>query len=262
MRRIVPLALLGLLVLAAQSWAGCFFHTGCCPPCKPIPCQPPCDCGCNPCENRLHLNFCDNSEEYIATLQSIGCTGKAGCACGGCGEDGGSNCCERIKAAEKLGSRFHADFCCNPAVLDALIAALQCDPCWEVRRAAAWSIMKQGARTEQAIVALYISSKLDPHYMVRSRAAEALDILTVCCGPYYADLYKRADDLIKELKAKGYKPGSANCRVVFGEACAACGLPMALPLGQPAAPPAERIAPPMPVKPPEAGAAKQLPVVP
>src|SRR5438270_9383582 len=109
MRRITLLALAGVLGLAAPVWAGCPLP-GCCPCCKPIPCPPECPLG-PPCENRLHLLICDKSEEYIATLRAIGCTGPAGgCAeCGGCG---GSNCCERIKAAEKLGCRLHADFCC------------------------------------------------------------------------------------------------------------------------------------------------------
>jgi hypothetical protein len=178
MRRILPLALLGLLALAARGWAGCPLG-GCCPDCKPIPCPECPDCGC-PCEHRLHLVLFDQSAENIATLRSIGCTGTAPTCgeCGGC--DCGSNCCERIKAAEKLGSRFHADFCCNPEVLTALIGALECDPCWEVRKAAAWAIFTQDARTEDGVLALYVASKADNHYMVRARAAEALDILTVC----------------------------------------------------------------------------------
>ncbi len=212
MRRMLPFALLGLLALAATSRAGCPLG-GCCPDCKPIPCVPPCDCGCA-CENRPHLVLFDDSQESIATLRSVGCTGTAGCGCG----DGGSNSCERIKAAEKLGSRFHADFCCNPEVLEALVEALECDPCWEVRHAAAWSIMLQGARTEEGVLALYIASKADPHYLVRAEAAEALDILTVCCKPCYAELYKAGDAIVKELKARKYKPGMENCCGVFGEA--------------------------------------------
>src|SRR5262249_39583642 len=31
------------------------------------------------------------------------------------------DCCERIKAAKKLGCRWHADFCCDPDVLAALV---------------------------------------------------------------------------------------------------------------------------------------------
>ncbi|HVS36564.1 MAG TPA: HEAT repeat domain-containing protein [Gemmataceae bacterium] len=220
MRRIVPLTLLGLLALAASSRAGCPLP-GCCPACKPIPCPECPDCSC-PCERRPNLLLFDRSEELIAELQSCGGGGGGGgggCGCGECG-----NCCDRIKAAEGLGNRFKADFCCNPNVLAALIGALQCDKCWEVRKAAAWSIMLQGARTEEAVLALYVSSKTDPHYMVRAEAAQALDILTVCRGACFKELYARADDLIKQLKAKGYKPGTDNCRVVFAEACASCGV--------------------------------------
>ena len=252
-RMLLPLALLGLLALAAPGRAGCPL-AGCCPDCKPIPCTPPCDCGC-PCENRLHLLICDKSEEYIATLHSIGCTGTAGCAaCGGCG-DCGSNCCDRIKAAEKLGSRFCADYCCNPDVLTALLGALFGDPCWEVRRAAAWSIMLQGARTEDAVLALYIVSKVDPHYMVRVRAAEALDILTVCCGPCYVELYKVGDAIARELKTRGYKPGMENGGVVVVEAYAAGRAAYQKAAAEEAAkkglPPGAVIVPPMPPAKPE-----------
>ncbi len=218
MRKILPLALLGLLALCAPGRAGCWLG-GCCPPCKPIPCPECPDCGC-PCENRHSILLCDKSAEYIATLRSIGCTGTAGCAgCGGCGDCGcGSNCCERIKAAEKLGDRLHADFCCNPEVLEALIGALQCDPCWEVRKAAAWSIMLQGARTEEGVLALYVASKVDPHYMVRAEAAQALDILTVCRRECFTELYKVGDTIAVELRARKFKPGMDNCCGIVGEA--------------------------------------------
>ncbi len=248
MRRILPLTLLGLLALAAPGQAGCPLG-GCCPDCKPIPCPDCPDCGCA-CDRRARLLLMDKSEEYIATLRCIGCTGPAGCA--SCGNCGGSNCCERIRAAERLGDRFHADFCCNPEVLEALIGALQCDPCWEVRKAAAWSIMLQGARTEEGVLALYVSSKTDPHYMVRAEAAQALDILTVCRHECFKDLYKRADDLIKELKKQGYKPGTEKCQLVLGAACAGCGLAFGQPVMAPTAP----MMPPIQADP---GAARALP---
>jgi hypothetical protein len=189
----------------------------------------------------------DCSEALIAKLQS--CGGDCGCGC--------NNCCDRIKAAEGLGSRLKADFCCNPNVLTALVGALQCDKCWEVRKAAAWSIMLQGARTEEGVLALYVSSKTDPHYMVRAEAAQALDILTVCRAACFTDLYKKGDDLIKQLKAKGYKPGSDNCRVVFGEACAGCGMMIGAPVGQPVVVPTTPVMPPIK---PEAGEARPLPI--
>jgi hypothetical protein len=131
------------------------------------------------------------------------------------------NCCDRITAAQKLGHRWNADFCCDPSVLEALIGALQCDPCWEVRRAAAWSIMLQNARVEPGVVALYVSSKLDPHYLVREQAAESLDILLVCRRQCFHDLFGAGGDgLIKSLKVAKYKPGTGNCMLIFNQCCA------------------------------------------
>jgi hypothetical protein len=216
MRRTLTLGLAALLGLAAPAWAGGLLHGGCCPDCKPIPPTECPDCSC-PCEgHRMHLCLFKegHAQQYIDTL--------ADCS---------SDCCERVKAAKKLGSRLHADFCAEPCVLDALIAALLTDPCWEVRRAAAWAILGQDARTERAVLALYVSSKMDPHYMVRSRAAEALDILTVCRADCYKDLYTTADKLIVELKAKKFKPGAEGARVLIAEAFAPGGdIPVAAPV--------------------------------
>jgi hypothetical protein len=124
------------------------------------------------------------------------------------------DCCVRIKAAKKLGCRWHADFCCDPDVLPALVRALQCDPCWEVRRAAAWAIAMQDARVEQGVLALYLASKLDPHYLVRAKAADALDVLLVCRRECFKDLFKEADELAKVLKGH-YKPGSPGCEMLL-----------------------------------------------
>lgn len=120
------------------------------------------------------------------------------------------NCCERIKAAKKLGCRLHADFCCEPEVLSALVRALLCDTCWEVRRTAAWSLAFQNARVPQALVALYLAGQLDPHYMVRDGAREALDVLLVCRRECYKELFKSAGDLAKQLRGK-YNPTKGDC---------------------------------------------------
>jgi hypothetical protein len=120
----------------------------------------------------------------------------------------------RKKAADKLGCRVCADFCKTPEVLTALIAALHCDACWEVRRAAATSIRSQNARTPQALLALYIASRLDPHYLVRERANESIDILLVLQRPCYKQLFKDADELIKQLRGK-YKPGTHDCQTLY-----------------------------------------------
>jgi hypothetical protein len=230
MRRTAGLSTLAVLALAAPAWAG--FGLCCKPHCivAPPPACPDCPC---PCDHRLSLTLFgpEHARKLSETL-----------SCGDC-------CCERIHAAKKLGCRLHADYCCDPCVLDALVGALLCDPCWEVRRAAAWSLMLQNARTDRAVRALYLSSKLDPHYMVRSRAAEALDILTLCRRGCFKELYASADELIKQLRAVKYVPGSPGCKVLFTQACAGGGLSATLEAAPahpalapaPAAPPAPRI---------------------
>lgn len=120
----------------------------------------------------------------------------------------------RKKAASKLGCRWHADFCQTPEVLTALIAALHCDGCWEVRREAATALRQQNARTPQALLALYIASQLDPHYLVRERATESINILLVLQRSCYKQLFKDADELIKKLRGK-YKPGSHDCQAIY-----------------------------------------------
>jgi hypothetical protein len=198
------LALVASCALTAQAHSAlpCFCQTKCI-----VPPEPACrDCTC-PCEHRLSLTpfGSAHAQKLILDLQS-------------------ENSCERELAATKLGCRLHADFCADPDVLTALIGALQCDTCWEVRRTAAWAIFRQDARVDEAILALYVSSKIDPHYMVRSRAAEALDILIVGRKECYRNLLKCGDKLIVELKARGVKPGSGNCRVLYNDACHSCGL--------------------------------------
>jgi hypothetical protein len=128
------------------------------------------------------------------------------------------DCCDRIKAADKLGCKLHADWCCDGEVLTALVGALACDPCWRVRRAAAWSLMLQTARTEQAVLALHLASKLDPHYLVRARAAEALDVLLLCRRECFKELLAQGDELVKQLRGK-YKPGSPECAAVLAQCC-------------------------------------------
>jgi len=192
-RRLLILALPVVLVLAASARAGLP-----CSSCKTRCIEPPEDnprCPC-PCEKRLKLCPFDkgHANKYIEKLN--------------CEE----TCCVRIKAVKKLGSRLHADFCDDPEVLEALISALFYDECWLVRREAAWSIFGQRAYTDEALLALYISSKLDPHVQVRARAAEAIDILTLCRRKCYKDLYAFGDKVIVELRAKKFIPGRCDAR--------------------------------------------------
>jgi hypothetical protein len=163
-----------------------------------VPPPPDCpDCGC-PCEHGIHHcspRKCEHAHELIEQLSS------------GC-------CCDRIKAAEKLGCRLHADYCCTPEILPALSHAIVCDSCWEVRKAAAWAIAYQKARVEQGVLALYLASKLDPHYLVRDAATDALSVLLVCRRECFKDLFTQADALVKQLRGK-YEPGKEGCELVL-----------------------------------------------
>jgi hypothetical protein len=228
MKRLFVLTVMALLGLTASAWAWGLPCLSCGVHCM-VPPPPNCpDCGC-PCDHGLHFCSqwkCEHARRLMDQLNEC-------------------DCCERIKVVKKLGHRLHADFCCDPAVLDTLIAALQCDKCWEVRRAAAWAIQSQNARTEEGVLALYIASKLDGHYLVRAAAAEALDILTIAHRECFTETLARGDELIKDLRKQGYKPGSDNCRVLLGSLCGGCGVaapapsPQAEPLPLPKEPPAK-----------------------
>ncbi len=178
-------------------------HGKCCSPgcghCM-VPPPPFCPKCTNPCDEcRLRLGpLCSAREIHDWIDQLLHC----------------QNFHVRKKAACKLGCPWHADFCQSPEVLTALIAALHCDACWEVRRAAATSIREQNARTPSALLALYLASKLDPHYLVRERANESIDILLVLQRPCYKQLFKDADELVKKLRGK-YKPGSQDCQAIY-----------------------------------------------
>jgi HEAT repeats len=223
MKRIICLSALALLGLAnyASAWGGGFacFNWGihCVePPCPSCP-----DCS-NPCDRGLHFTLfgAEHAHKLIDQL-------------------GGACCCDRIKAAENLGSRIHADFCCVPEVLVALTNVLANDPCWEVRKAAAWSIARQKARTEEGVMALYLASKLDPHFLVRDAATDALSVLLVCRQECFKDLFAHGDELVKALRGQ-YRPGQ-------GVATVAPARPEELKSGEPQ-PPAEPLKPPQPGK--------------
>jgi HEAT repeat protein len=230
MRRTILIAAAALLGLTAAARADGLGLHSCCPTCYPIPCPECPDCSC-PCDHRLPITLfgAEHAQCLIEALQN-------------------GNACERLKAVQKLGHRLHADFCCNPCVLEALVCALECDPCWEVRRAAAWAIFSQGARTEDGVLALYIASKADTHYLVRDRAAEALGILTLCRAACYKELYERGDKIVKYLKDNKWRPGADNCRELFVAAFAAVDVPTAAPAPAPEAKPV-----------PEAKPAEKLP---
>jgi hypothetical protein len=196
MKRLIALTITAFFGLAVSAWAS--HH--CCTQCITPP-EPNCpDCS-SPCDHCLHISLagCEQVEKMIENTH-------------------GGTCCDRIHAVKRLGHHCLADFCNNPEVLATLIDALQCDPCWEVRRAAAAAILGQKARTEQGVLALYIASKLDPHYLVRDKAGESLDILTLGHKECFTDTLASGDRLIADLKKAGYKPGSENCKIIFAAA--------------------------------------------
>lgn len=196
MRRLLTLALLALLGLAVTARAGeCL---GCKTRCTEAPASDCRERGC-PCDKRINLAIFDKADKYIKVLA-----------------DCDAACCARIKAAKSLGNRLKADVCADKGVLDALLNALFYDSCWKVRRAAAWSLFGQRAYQDDVILALYISAAVDPHVLVRSRSAEALDLLTLCHKCCYKELYAQADLIIKDMRTQGFVPGRAGSRELRG----------------------------------------------
>jgi hypothetical protein len=186
-KRTFYLSLVALLTAGSAAWAGSLFS--CCN--LGIHCmEPPTTCpDCSEPSGHHHCS-CWKTKHANKLIEQL-CSGEC--------------CCERIKAAEKLGCCLHADYHCDPEVLTALVGALEGDTCWEVRRAAARSIGHQNARTKFGVMALYLASKLDPHYMVRDAAKDTLDVMLVCRRDCYKDLFASADQAAKKLKAY-YKP--------------------------------------------------------
>jgi hypothetical protein len=77
----------------------------------------------------------------------------------------------------------------------------------------------QGARTQYTVLALYLASKCDHHYMVRDRAKEALDQLLLCNRQCYKELFASADAAVKKLRPY-YNPTEEQC--VHLELCNCC----------------------------------------
>lgn len=235
MKRLLAFTVAALMGLTASGRAGCFKCLNC-----GIHCVEPRDEPCLGCKEKCHKHCSAHKSEHAGKLiEKL---------------EHGDCCCERIKAAEKLGCCLHANYCCCPEVLTALVHALQDDSCWEVRKAAAWSIAHQKARTPYAVLALYLSGRLDPHYLVRDAATDALAVLMPCrmTCPQYKDLVAAADELIPPLRArKVYRPGTSTFSVNFESLCAGNGItvtePVEGPLGTVApAPPAGTTPEPIP----------------
>lgn len=198
-------------------------------PCKPIPPTTTCpDCS-SACEH-WRLPALAGPEHARKLLDQL-CHGIS---------------CERLKAAKKLGCCLHADICQCPDVVNGLVKALTCDNYYEVRRAAAWSLTYQRARVPQAILALYVASKLDHHYVVRDTAGMALDILTLGRRDCYRDLYLAADRLIVRLRPD-YDPTNGKCVDLLADYVDGAGH-ITVAVSTATRPPVERIPPPKEAK--------------
>jgi len=192
MKRLYLLTALALLAATAASRADihCLLERG-----VHCVCPPPPDClDCCDEIGGHHRCTARKSERTCDLLKQLQC---------GC-------CCDRIQAAKKLGHRLHADPCCNPEMVPILIHALQCDTCWEVRRSAAWALAYQKVRTRMAVLAIYLASKADPHYMVRDAATDALEVLLLCNRSCYKDLFAAADVLAVQIRPY-YQPTKGSC---------------------------------------------------
>ena len=95
-------------------------------------------------------------------------------------------------------------------------------------------------------MALYLASKMDPHYLVRDAANDALGVLLVCRRECFKDTFAAADDLAKKLGGR-YKPGTPECLQLLGTCGAADGPSNGILIEEPApAPPGKPAPAPLP----------------
>ena len=115
----------------------------------------------------------------------------------------------------KLGCRWYTNAACREEVVTALITSLQCDGSYEVRVKAAWAIAFQRLANQCGWTALYVSSRLDPHWLVRDTSANALKVIETQLEPDIIRAWKtRGDGLVKEWKNK-YTPGKVGCTLIY-----------------------------------------------
>jgi hypothetical protein len=171
--------------------------------------------------------------------------------------------CTRKMAVCKLSCPLHADVCKDPCALKGLTRALFSDSTWENRRRAAFGIYKQGARTEAGVLALYISSRLDPHVMVRAGADEALRLLFMPHPGCEKDFFAEGEKLVKELREQKILPGKPESAMeleglIFRSSEGGCASEVGTPA--PVYVPAPGVVVPAPVQIPAPGAVVPAPV--
>ncbi len=121
----------------------------------------------------------------------------------------------RAKAAEKLGFWLRTDAGTCPEVVCSLIYVLQCDSCWDVRKEAAWSIARQKVDDPTGYTVLYLAMKLDPHWMVRDAATDALKLMETQLSPGCIREWKANAAAIEPKCKPYYKPGKDESLSVF-----------------------------------------------
>jgi len=122
---------------------------------------------------------------------------------------------DRQVAARKLGNAWNVNIQSHPEVVVALITALQCDSAWEVRNNAAWAIAFQNVANQSGWTCLYVASKLDPHWMVRDTAANAMKVIEArVCLDCIKSWKTRADSLVKQWKGR-YNPGKSEPVLIY-----------------------------------------------
>ncbi len=182
----------------------------CCASYKGISCyQPPAPepCICDdPCTKRGRLCLPWYSSKTAALLEQL--------------QDCHYRC--RAEAAKKLGSRLCTDYCCHPEIVPALVHTLQCDSCWVVRRAAARALGYQVAANQCVWTALFLASRLDPHYLVRDEAADALAIVQTQISLGCIREYREAAEAFEKAVKGHYKPGKPGCELVYPPFCDGC----------------------------------------
>jgi hypothetical protein len=122
---------------------------------------------------------------------------------------------ERAVAAGRLGCCLYTNPDCHPEVVTALVTSLQCDGAYEVRVKAAWAIAFQKITNRCGWTSLYVSSQLDPHWLVRDTSANALKVIETQLEPETIRAWKtRGDGLVRQFRGN-YKPGKPGCTLIY-----------------------------------------------
>jgi hypothetical protein len=80
---------------------------------------------------------------------------------------------------------------------------------------AAWAIAFQNLSNQCGWTALYVSSRLDPHWLVRDTSANAMKVLETRLEPDVIKAWKaRGAELVRQYQGK-YKPGQPGGTLIY-----------------------------------------------